>query len=645
MSRICIYLTYDKQNIIDKYIGYMLKELKSCVDFLAVVCNETEIICGIEILEKYADEIFYRENIGFDVGGFKDALCSFIGWDKVLKYDELVLVNDSMFGPFKPMKEIFEEMDEKKVDFWGLAKHGEGKDDSHGNIAEHIQTYFLTVCYKMLHSHPFRRYWEEIPYYTNFHDVVCQHELKFTQFFASLGYTYASLANTEINDSINICNNYSQYSFLPYELIKKRNFPFLKRKPICWDNLYCQTQENLRLSIDYIDKMTKYDINLIWDNIIRIMNMSDLYYNLHLQYIVTPEKNYKVYKNILILVFITNWESFETVLEYLEWKREKYNIKIISKHKDYIEIYQEHGFECRVIDTNNILKLLVEYSIYDLVCVLHDRDITSNKRPSYIGKSCFYNIWENLVKNENYIASICKLFDEESKLGFLAPPQLNFGEYFGEYTRGWDGNFDKVQQVVLEAGINCQLSEFNSPFTITENFWIRGSILQKLDSLKQKDISILPYIWIYLVQDSGFYSGIVVSTQYASMNNVNEHYYLRKLLPQIKRQYGEFDTFFELREELLVRALQEFCGKYSRVFVYGTGEMMQIRKRLFKGIEAYLVSPGHIKLDEIDGVPVKYISEISSPEDCGIVLCLNERNQQQVIPLLKKYGFNHYFCM
>ena len=39
MKRLCIYLTYDKQKVIDQYIGYILKELKTCTDYLAVVCN------------------------------------------------------------------------------------------------------------------------------------------------------------------------------------------------------------------------------------------------------------------------------------------------------------------------------------------------------------------------------------------------------------------------------------------------------------------------------------------------------------------------------------------------------------------------------------------------------------------------------
>lgn len=59
MKRICIYLIYDKQNIVDDYIGYILRELNSCVDCLITVCNMPELICGKDILKENSDIIFF----------------------------------------------------------------------------------------------------------------------------------------------------------------------------------------------------------------------------------------------------------------------------------------------------------------------------------------------------------------------------------------------------------------------------------------------------------------------------------------------------------------------------------------------------------------------------------------------------------
>ena len=198
MKRICIYLTYDKQQIADRYIGYMLKELKTCADYLAVVCNTPSIAEGREILEAHADAIFYRENIGFDAGGYKDALCRLIGWDQVLAYDELALVNDSMFGPFRPMKSIFEEMDKNPVDFWGLSKHAEFRKSGFDYFPEHIQSFFFVFRSRMLHSVHFRKYWEDMPYYTSYNETVRKYEMQFTSWFSNLGYTYGVMADTQI---------------------------------------------------------------------------------------------------------------------------------------------------------------------------------------------------------------------------------------------------------------------------------------------------------------------------------------------------------------------------------------------------------------------------------------------------------------
>jgi len=57
-KRLCIYVAYDKEGIIDSYIGYMLKELKTCMDCLVVIYNGEQVIKGKGILEKYADRLF-----------------------------------------------------------------------------------------------------------------------------------------------------------------------------------------------------------------------------------------------------------------------------------------------------------------------------------------------------------------------------------------------------------------------------------------------------------------------------------------------------------------------------------------------------------------------------------------------------------
>lgn len=164
MKRLSIFVTYDFENIVDNYIGYMLQQLRKVSDTLIVICNYSCIVRGVENIYPYADQIYYRENKGFDAGAFKDALCNFLGWDNVLNYDEICLINDSFFGPFIPFQVIFEQMEHKANDFWGLIKHAQSYDFENGEIPEHIQSFFIAVQSRMLHSDVFRQYWENMPY-------------------------------------------------------------------------------------------------------------------------------------------------------------------------------------------------------------------------------------------------------------------------------------------------------------------------------------------------------------------------------------------------------------------------------------------------------------------------------------------------
>lgn len=645
MKRLCVYVTYDKQNIVDRYIGYMLKELRTCVDYLAVVCNQLKVVHGIEILEKYADVIFFRENKGFDTGGFKDTLCSLVGWDKILQYDELVLVNDSMYGPFKSMRLIFDEMQEKAVDFWGIAKHGEGKNNEIDYFPEHIQTYFLVISSKMLHCTDFREYWEGMPYYTTYAENVKQYETKFTQYFSDLGFLYDTLADTDINDSACMENNYTQFGMIAYELIKKRNFPFLKKQQIVHNTLHQQTQENLRLSIDYIDKMTDYDVELIWENIIRSFNIADLQRSLHLQYIITESEKRNLSKNVMILILISHKKSSELVLEYLTNISPMYPMRIWAEKKEYLEDYQKHGITCEIIRGDKLGSQLADCSGFDLVCVLCDNDITSDKQPSYIGKSYFYSIWENLIKNRSYVSGVIEQFEKEPRLGFLAPPQPNFSHYFGWYGEEWNGKFEIVNKITKNLCLNCHISEYRPPFRIADTFWIRGCILKKLNKLKTEDYPYLPYLWSYFVQDAGYYAGIIESLEYASMNEVNLQHYLYQIAVCVKQEYGNFEYFFEMEQKIRLGTLRKFCEKYPKIFVYGVGEIAGQYKSLLKNAEAYIVSDGQEKPEKIYGKAVKFLSEVVIPDDYGIILCLNKNNQRQVIPLLEERGIKHYFCI
>ncbi len=644
MKRLCIYVTYDAENIIDDYIGYMLRELRKVVECLVVVCNYEVVASGMENIQPYADKIYYRKNIGFDAGAYKDVMCNLMGWNNIVGYDELLLINDSFFGPFMPFEVIFDQMENRENDFWGLTIQAETNGFFGEIIPEHIQSFFIAVQKKLLISSDFRDYWEKISYFDNFSDVVNLHEIRFTEYFSTRGYSYSALADTSSNDTLNKQNNFNQYMMISYELIRKRNFPFLKRQQISYNTLYGQTQENLRMAIEYINSNTDYNVNLIWNNIIRTMNISDLHHSLHLQYILSDEEiTCKEHSDAVIAVSADYVNACEYVIEYLKPMISLFNVRVYAKNEEILNFYQNYGIVCtqKSLDTYMGIK---ELSVYKYVCIIHDEDMTSKEVPSYVHKSSFFNIWENLLKSVRFVERLIYKLDSECRLGFLAPPQANFGKYFDKFGKGWDGRYSDCYRVIYEKKVRCKISQDKPPFVITENFWIRGEILSNLERFKDIDFGIMKYIWIYLAQEKCYFSGIVESAEYASINEVNKQYYLNEICYKIRQHCGEFNNFLDIKKVIFKRYADKFCSKHTKIYIYGIGSMAKTYKNIIPHIEGFIVTDGQPNRRMLDNIPVYYLSEVQFNDEVGVIVCVDRKIQSTIETILYDKGIN-YICI
>lgn len=264
MKRICIYLFYDCENIADAYIGYILKELKKVSDYLAVVCNGWHIADGIGYVEPYADKIFYRENKGLDAGAYKDVLCNFLKWDEVGKYDELMLVNDSFYGPLYPWEDTFRAMDGMDADFWGLTRAPAGLDAKGKPYATHVQSYFLVFRKEVLHSRQFRAFWEGMEYPKTGYECVCSFELGLNDYL--VGHGFRGMALTDLY-KLTYQEGEIPYFLYSLELIRDYKIPALKRKSL---NFTFKSFGNAFRALEYIRAEGVYDVSLIEDHLSRI---------------------------------------------------------------------------------------------------------------------------------------------------------------------------------------------------------------------------------------------------------------------------------------------------------------------------------------------------------------------------------------
>lgn len=122
MARRGIFVFYDANGIVDEYVEVLLKSMEEILTNLLIVINGEIKLDSLLKLGKYADRIFFRENKGYDGGAYKDVFLNFAKDDKWESWDEVILFNDTFYGPLFSWSEIFDKMSKVDVDFWGLSR-------------------------------------------------------------------------------------------------------------------------------------------------------------------------------------------------------------------------------------------------------------------------------------------------------------------------------------------------------------------------------------------------------------------------------------------------------------------------------------------------------------------------------------------
>lgn len=127
-------------------------------------------------------KVIVRKNEGYDFVSWKTGL-EWVG-DRISRFDEVVIANDSVFGPFGSFESVFGEMTAQGADFWGLA----------GNMqfAYHLQSFFVAFSKKVVSSDAFRRFWSGMSIEPDKQQLIVKHEIGLTQQLIRAGFRTAA---------------------------------------------------------------------------------------------------------------------------------------------------------------------------------------------------------------------------------------------------------------------------------------------------------------------------------------------------------------------------------------------------------------------------------------------------------------------
>lgn len=664
IKRLAILIVYDSEGIADDYIFYLIDDLKKNVSHLVVVCNGEMQPDSLSRLEKSADEVFVRENKGYDAGALKVAFENLIGWNNVLEYDEVVMLNDTCYGPIYPLKEIFEEMEKRDCDYWGITRSLQ--------FGEHIQSYFWTVKSNIIKSGALKQFWAEQKI-SEIHSItVTQYEMRIIPFFNALGYRGDTYVNCDdfFDESE---RNYNYSLFDTFKLIKECKCPLLKKKAFTVSEaeiLQYNSGEVIKKTFDFITTQTEYPENIIWKNLIRTCDINDLRNILHLNYIFTSEsimfpRVVLCEKKAVVIAHLYYTDLIEYCFKYINEIPEYIDV-IITTNKDENKQIIDKCFNksgrnnYRIIETPNrgrdIGALLVACNDilmeYEYICFVHDKKSNSGVPYMTVGQSWLDILWENTLKSREYIENVLTCFENNPFLGVLGVPTPYVSKLITS-SLAWHGNYENTLNLTKRLNLKCKISLEKYPFTLGSTFWCRTDALKTLFKQKYKyedfpnepvpiDGTIshaIERIFQYVAQHEGYYSGIMMTDEYASVYTVN----LQNILNELIFNFDKYSNF--------LYEMAQFCNRNKKIYIYGAGSYAKhCISAIFKNPELLNKFSGHIVSDgkKNENVSISKnifeLSEIAPSDTDGIIIALNETHKKEVIPELEKRGFKNYIC-
>ena len=559
MERLGLFLFNSSSNIVDDYIFYLLDDLTQNVNRLCVVVNNLE--CK-KSFEKYTDDVIVNSNFKIEIEIWRDLLINHFAFEELEKFDEIVLFDNSFFGPVYSFKEIFNIMDQSSLDFWTILSNGIDNELNAGNIQ------FIAFRNNLFKSVSFKEFWRNLDNnstkYTNFENYLID-------YFSKLNFNWKNYL--EVMNSSEIIKNESFFCiFDNYQLISLYNFPLINIKPFTLPkkiHLKYHNGLDLSLTIEYINEKTQYNVSLIYKYLLKIIDPNSLVNLLNFNKII-PKKNfntnYKSDKSIVVIahlyyedLFDYDFYYFKNIPEYIDiiittdklekksFIEENYLSELKNNSKVLLVNSRGRDMSGLFVGCKDIIKK------YDYFCFVHDKK--SSYYDNYLIGSTFREVlWENSLASEDYINSIIKSFDENESLGMVVPPRVYHSLFFTSfYCNYWSANIDEIKKLFNKINVHMELNLKESPLSIGNCFWAKFDALKPLFDLNLNyddfpseplpdDGTIshaLERSYGHIAASQGFYTEVVMTEYYGSNELTNFHYMFSEVLFIIRNKFDK----------------------------------------------------------------------------------------------------------
>jgi lipopolysaccharide biosynthesis protein len=158
--------------------------------------------------------ILRRPNAGYDFGSWATALDRY---PVVAGADQVLLMNDSLAGPFEPIDHLLARFDDSRANVWGLTDTTQ--------FGHHLQSYCLGFKKQTLREAPLARFWRGIRVESSRDDVIWRYEIGLSRLLHRERYTLdvAIPCSSVVREGQNP-------TIIGWRRLLDSGFPFVKRQ-------------------------------------------------------------------------------------------------------------------------------------------------------------------------------------------------------------------------------------------------------------------------------------------------------------------------------------------------------------------------------------------------------------------------------
>jgi len=155
-----------------------------------------------------------RPNLGYDFGSWATAIDRY---PQVVKADRVLLMNDSLAGPFAPFDQLLARFHETAADAWAMTDTSQ--------FGHHLQSYCLGFPGRSLQAAPVRRFWRDIRVEPTKEDVIWRNEIGLSRLLRRERFVWdvAIPFRRVVADGKNP-------TIIGWRALLDRGFPFVKRE-------------------------------------------------------------------------------------------------------------------------------------------------------------------------------------------------------------------------------------------------------------------------------------------------------------------------------------------------------------------------------------------------------------------------------